>query len=30
MEEPYWYSKINIFGYFDGQVYHDVWVNANG
>ena len=29
MEEPYWYSKINIFGYFDGQVYHDVWIDAN-
>lgn len=30
MEEPYWYSKINIFGYYDGQVYHDVWIDANG
>ena len=30
MEEPYWYSKVNIFGYFDGQVYHDVWIDANG
>ena len=30
MEEPYWYSKINIFGYYDGQVYRDVWVDANG
>ena len=29
MEEPYWYSKINIFGYYDGNVYHDVWVDAN-
>lgn len=29
MEEPYWYSKINIFGYFDGQIYHDVWIDTN-
>lgn len=31
MEEPYWYSKINIFGYLDETtgVYHDVWINAN-
>ena len=30
MEEPYWYSKINIFGYYDGKIYHDVWTDANG
>jgi len=31
MEEPYWYSKINIFGYLDGQgIYHDTWYDANG
>lgn len=32
MEEPYWYSKINIFGYQnkDTGVYHDVWIDANG
>jgi len=31
MEEPYWYSKINIFGRYDKEtgVYHDVWVDAN-
>lgn len=30
-EEPYWYSKVNIFGYLDSQgVYHDVWYDANG
>ena len=32
MEEPYWYSKINIFGYYnkDTGVFHDVWTDANG
>ena len=32
MEEPYWYSKINIFGYLDSEtgIYHDVWIDANG
>ena len=32
MEEPYWYSKINIFGYLDSEtgVYRDVWIDANG
>lgn len=32
MEEPYWYSKINIFGYLDSVTgeYHDVWVDTNG
>lgn len=31
MEEPFWYSKINIFGYLDGYgIYHDVWTDANG
>ena len=32
MDEPYWYSKINIFGYLDEQegIYHDVWIDANG
>ena len=29
MEEPYWYSKISIFGYYDGNMYHDVWIDAN-
>lgn len=32
MDEPYWYSKINIFGYLnetDG-IYYDVWTDANG
>ena len=31
MEEPFWYSKINIFGYLgEDGVYHDVWTDANG
>ena len=32
MEEPYWYSKINIFGHLDELtgVYHDIWIDANG
>lgn len=31
MDSPFWYSKINIFGYGDNKgVYHDVWTNANG
>jgi hypothetical protein len=32
MEEPYWYSTINIFGYLDSVTgeYHDVWVDTNG
>ena len=31
MEEPYWYSKINIFGYYDEntQMYRDIWIDAN-
>lgn len=30
-EEPFWYSKVNIFGYLgqDG-IYHDTWYDANG
>ena len=30
MEEPYWYSKINIFGYWKDGVYYDYWIDANG
>lgn len=31
MDNPFWYSKINIFGYGDSRgVYHDVWTDANG
>ena len=32
MDEPYWYSKINIFGYLneDDGIYYDVWTDANG
>jgi len=32
MDEPYWYSKINIFGYLNENdgIYYDVWTDANG
>jgi hypothetical protein len=34
MDDPYWYSLINIFGYSDTQagvpVYYDKWTDANG
>lgn len=31
MDEPFWYSKINIFGYADSRgIYHDTWTDANG
>ena len=31
MDEPYWYSKVNIFGFKDeNDVYHDEWSDANG
>ena len=32
MDEPYWHSLINIFGYVDEQdnkIYHDAWTDAN-
>ena len=31
MEEPYWYSKINIFGKYDEKTgaYRDIWIDAN-
>lgn len=31
MEEPYWYSKINIFGYYEKEtgVYHDTWIDVH-
>ena len=32
MDEPFWYAKENIFGYFDetNQIYVDEWTDANG
>ena len=31
MDDPYWYSIVNIFGYKDSRgVYHDEWTDANG
>lgn len=31
MDEPHWYSKINIFGFPDeNSIYHDEWTDANG
>lgn len=31
MDEPHWYSKINIFGKKDSEgIYRDVWTDANG
>ena len=30
MDMPFWYSKINIFGYYDNGVYYDTWTDANG
>ena len=30
MDNPYWYSKINIFGYVKNGVYYDKWTDANG
>ena len=32
MDEPFWYAKENIFGYFDetNQMYVDEWTDANG
>ena len=31
MDEPYWYSKINIFGYKGNDgIYYDTWTDANG
>lgn len=32
MDEPFWYSKVNIFGYLDTNtgIYHDEWTDANG
>jgi len=31
MDEPFWYSKVNIFGKRDTNgVYHDTWTDANG
>ena len=30
MDMPFWYSKINIFGYYNDGVYYDTWTDANG
>lgn len=32
MDDPFWYAKKNIFGYFDSQsnIYYSRWQNANG
>jgi hypothetical protein len=31
MDEPTWYSKINIFGEKDSEgIYRDIWTDANG
>ena len=33
MDEPFWHSKVNIFGHVDeedSKIYHDEWTDANG
>ena len=31
MDQPFWHSKVNIFGYSDDSgIYHDTWIDANG
>lgn len=32
MDDPHWYSKINIFGHYDSveNIYYDTWTDANG
>ena len=29
-EDPFWYSKINIFGHLENNIYYDTWSDANG
>lgn len=29
-EEPFWYSKVNIFGFLNNGIYQDTWYDANG